>query len=91
MELECYPTENRPPEIVPGRPQRAWMDHFADRHAYRCLPLTMANTTGWEILCPVGFTATWTAGPTRAPSPSVPTIRIRASPISSSRTSRAAS
>ena len=62
MELECYPTEARPPEIVPGRPQRAWMDHFADRHPYRCLPLTMANTTGWEILCPVGFTATWDGG-----------------------------
>jgi hypothetical protein len=62
MELECYPTENRPPEIVPGRPQRAWMDHFADRHPYRCLPLTMANTTGWDILCPVGFSATWDGG-----------------------------
>jgi acyl carrier protein phosphodiesterase len=62
MELECYPTENRPPEIVPGRPQRAWMDHFADRHPYRCLPLTMANTTGWEILCPVGFSMTWDGG-----------------------------
>ena len=64
MELECYPLEPRPPEIVAGRPQRAWMDHFADRHAYRCLPLTMANTTGWEILCPVGFTATCPQGHT---------------------------
>ncbi|MDG2530381.1 DUF6065 family protein [Caulobacter endophyticus] len=62
MYLECYPTESRPPEIVPGRPQRAWMDNFADRHPYRCLPLTMANTTGWEILCPVGFEATWNGG-----------------------------
>jgi hypothetical protein len=23
----------------------------------------MANTTGWEILCPVGFTAEWNGGP----------------------------
>jgi hypothetical protein len=59
MELECYPTNPRPPEIVPGRPQRAWMDAFAERHPYRCLPLSMANTTGWEVLCPVGFTAEW--------------------------------
>ena len=51
--LECYPTESVwLPRIVPGRPQRAWMDAFHDRHAYRCLPLTMANTTGWEILSP---------------------------------------
>ena len=40
MDLECYPTADRPPEIVPGRPQRAWQEHFADRHPYRCLPLT---------------------------------------------------
>jgi hypothetical protein len=62
MELECFPVVNRPPEIVPGRPQRRWMDDFQDRHAYRCLPLTMANTTGWELLCPVGFVAEWNGG-----------------------------
>jgi hypothetical protein len=52
----------RPPEIVPGRPQRAWMDKFSDRHPYRCLPLSMANSSGWEMLCPVGFTAEWNGG-----------------------------
>lgn len=62
MELECYPTSDRPPELVPGRPQRDWMDHFAERHPYRCLPLTMANTSGWELLSPVGFTAEWNGG-----------------------------
>jgi hypothetical protein len=62
MELECFPVVNRPPEIVPGRPQRAWMDKFVERHAYRCLPLTMANTTGWELLCPVAFSAEWNGG-----------------------------
>ena len=63
MELECYPTAARPPELVPGRPERAWMDAFPDRHAYRCLPLTMANTSGWEMLCPMSFTAEWNGGP----------------------------
>ena len=62
MQLECFPTATRPPDIVPGRPQRAWMDGLLDRHAYRCLPMTMANSTGWEILCPVGFTAEWNGG-----------------------------
>jgi len=62
MLLECYPTSQRPPDIVPGRPQRAWMDAFAERHPYRCLPLSMANTSGWEILCPVGFTMEWNGG-----------------------------
>ena len=63
MELECYPTTERPPELVAGRPQRGWMDRFAERHPYRCLPLTMANTSGWELLSPVGFTAEWNGGP----------------------------
>ena len=63
LELECFPTAQRPPEMVPGRPQRAWMEKFHERHPYRCLPLTMANTTGWELLCPMGFTAEWTGGP----------------------------
>ncbi|HRD29188.1 MAG TPA: DUF6065 family protein [Caulobacter sp.] len=62
MLLECYPTSQRPPDIVPGRPQRAWMDAFAERHPYRCLPLSMANTSGWEILCPVGFSMEWNGG-----------------------------
>jgi hypothetical protein len=62
MELECFATVSRPPEIVPGRPDRGWMDGFHARHPYRCLPLTMANTTGWELLCPMGFTAEWNGG-----------------------------
>ena len=62
MELQCYPTGVRPPELVPGRPQRDWMDRFASRHPYRCLPLSMANSTGWEILTPFSFTATWNGG-----------------------------
>jgi hypothetical protein len=60
--LECYPMTARPPDIVPGRPQRAWMDKFSDRHPYRCLPLAMANSSGWEMLCPVGFSAEWNGG-----------------------------
>jgi hypothetical protein len=35
------------------------MDETHQRFAYRCLPLNIANTHGWEILCPGGFTARW--------------------------------
>jgi len=62
MKLECYPTVQRPPDIVPGRHQRGWMERFTERHAYRCLPLTMANVTGWELLCPMSFSAEWNGG-----------------------------
>ena len=43
--------------------QRDWMNATPHRFAYRCLPLTIANQTGWWIRNPVGFTATW-RGPT---------------------------
>ena len=62
MQLECFPLTNRPPDIVPGRPQRGWMERFDDRHPYRCLPMTMANCSGWEILCPMAFEAEWNGG-----------------------------
>jgi hypothetical protein len=63
MKLTCYVTEGAPSEMIPGRQDRDWMDQFAERHPYRCLPLVVANTTGWEILSPVSFTASWTGGP----------------------------
>jgi Family of unknown function (DUF6065) len=38
------------------------MDDFPDRHAYRCLPLTIANAHGWNILCPVALAIDWNGG-----------------------------
>ena len=63
MELLCYAMDEPAPDIVPGRPERDWMDKFTDRHPYRCLPLSIANTTGWEIQCPISFRAKWNGGP----------------------------
>lgn len=30
-----------------------------DRHAYKCLPMKIANSFGWQLLCPITFQATW--------------------------------
>ena len=35
------------------------MDATNQRFAYRCLPLTIANQHGWELLCPCAFEAEW--------------------------------
>ena len=40
--------------------QRDWMDASHNQFAYRCLPLTIANQTGWWVSNPVGFAAVWT-------------------------------
>jgi hypothetical protein len=61
-ELTCFAIEAEPPQIVPGRSERDWMDQTDKRYAYRCIPLSMANSSGWEILCPAGFAATWFGG-----------------------------
>lgn len=38
------------------------MDKINDNHAYRCLPLNIANTYGWELLSPCTFEASWNGG-----------------------------
>ncbi|MBI5515715.1 MAG: hypothetical protein HY909_18175 [Deltaproteobacteria bacterium] len=63
MKLELFAVTENPPEILPAEPTREWMDVFPHRHPYRCLPLAIANTYGWELLCPGSFEATWNGGP----------------------------
>lgn len=42
--------------------QRTWMDRSAERFAYRCLPLVIANQLGWDILNPLPLRARWLGG-----------------------------
>jgi hypothetical protein len=65
-QLTCYPLEPDPPAIEPARAARDWMDTTGERFAYRCIPLSIANASGWEILSPVAFQATWTGGTLRS-------------------------
>ncbi len=62
MKLTAYTFERQPFEIRPAPFERAWMDATHQRYAYRCLPLTIANTHGWEILSPTRFGAIWNGG-----------------------------
>jgi hypothetical protein len=48
------------------------MDAFTNSHAYRCLPLTIANSHGWDILNPLSVEITWNGGPAKED------LRIRA-------------
>ena len=38
------------------------MDATDQRFAYRCLPLTIANSFGWELILPADVTAEWHGG-----------------------------
>jgi len=49
MEVRLTRAHGNPPTIKQCRPRREWMDNTANKHAYKCLPLTSANVNGWEL------------------------------------------
>lgn len=63
MKLTCYAINDTPPKLVAAGPHRAWMDAFPDKHAYRCLPLSIANANGWNVLMPIPVEVEWNGGP----------------------------
>lgn len=57
--LDCVAVEPDPPAIHPAGNRRGWMDATTNRFAYRCLPMVIANASGWELRCPFSFDAAW--------------------------------
>ena len=51
-------------QLRPSPVRRHWMDKLP--HAYKCLPLVIANQWGWQILCPTDIVITWTGDPSLA-------------------------
>lgn len=39
--------------------QRDWMDETPNKHAYRCYPVTTANTVGWTLSAPYDISFIW--------------------------------
>jgi len=63
MKLSCYALTPQPLALRPAAPTRAWMDRVPERHAYRCLPLAIANAHGWEVGAVCAIEITWDGGP----------------------------
>src|SRR5688572_3859440 len=59
MKLIFYNRPGGNAKIRPASSRRTWMDETFESFAYRCLPITMANAYGWEILSPASFMAVW--------------------------------
>src|SRR5687768_10428810 len=57
---ELHPSPCMAIHRAPAR--RDWMDTTDRQFANRCLPLIIANQSGWFIENPVGFSATWNGG-----------------------------
>jgi hypothetical protein len=61
-ELTAYRLTDNTAEMVPADASRGWMEATNQRFAIRCAPLSIANGTGWELLSPYDFSATWNGG-----------------------------
>jgi len=63
-ELIAYEIHQPPGMTLRTAPvEREWMNESRDRFAYRCLPLVIANQSGWVVPCPAAFVAAWNGGP----------------------------
>lgn len=61
-QIKVFHLHDKTVPFEPARKGRVWMDESPNRFAYRCLPLAIANSAGWEMFCPSGFYATWDGG-----------------------------
>jgi Family of unknown function (DUF6065) len=52
-------TRDDAPQISPAPIGRTWMSEMRDGWPNRCLPMLIANQSGWEMRNPCAFTATW--------------------------------
>ena len=62
VKITFYALVAAPPPLRPAASTRPWMDATPDRHAYRCLPLAIANAHGWDVLAPCAFEVDWNGG-----------------------------
>lgn len=49
--------------LVPSEPRRPWMDATPNSYANRCLPLLIANQSGWLVLNDATVRLRWNGGP----------------------------
>jgi hypothetical protein len=61
MKITAY--EVGPTHVMrPASSTREWMNEALVRNPYRCLPLSIANQWGWEILSMAAYDVTWNGG-----------------------------
>lgn len=52
------------PLVQQSRIKRDWMDDTYNKHAYQCLPMTVANVSGWELVLDEDLVVIWEGGNT---------------------------
>ena len=49
IELDIYKIDKNSASIKQCSVKREWMDQTAEKHAYHCFPVSLANSFGYEI------------------------------------------
>ena len=49
MKITAYKNNSTRSKIEQTKVKRDWMDETVDGHAYKCFPVSLANTIGWSI------------------------------------------
>ena len=65
MKITAYPVSPISQDIKPAERSRDWMDHAAKKNPYRCLPLLIANSYGYELHSKAEVVITWNGGQDR--------------------------
>jgi hypothetical protein len=64
MKVSLTKNHQSAPEIRQSRVKRDWMDETYNKHAYQCLPMTVANVMGWELVLQEELVVKWDGGNT---------------------------
>lgn len=59
MKIDVYRRRNTDTEFEALSVKRDWMDQTFDKHAYRCFPVSIANTLGWTFSFPKDISFIW--------------------------------
>lgn len=62
LSLIAYAVGEEHLQLVPASSMRQWMDQTHVRFANRCLPMLMANQSGWFLVSKVDLSAIWNGG-----------------------------
>ena len=57
--IKAYKINSRSANLSQINLKRDWMDETFDKHAYRCVPIVMANGLGWGISFPEDISFIW--------------------------------
>lgn len=58
-QITVYTESDRPAIIEQLSVKRDWMDDTPEKHAYHCMPVSLANTLGWGISFPEDISFIW--------------------------------